>query len=119
MIAKHCKNLLKSRILIRQSKCCYQTGQAGVFGDRPRKASEIEDKIGIEGNAMRKSFQKTQNVLAHTFISVDYKSRSENPNAYRLVSAFRSFGHKYAAVNPVPCDTSANSNRLVYLQSTI
>ena len=35
-------------------------------------------------------------------VVVDHDARNASPNLHRLVSAFRSSGHKYARTNPVP-----------------
>ena len=35
-------------------------------------------------------------------VIVDHDARNASPNLHRLVSAFRSCGHKYARTNPVP-----------------
>jgi 2-oxoglutarate dehydrogenase complex dehydrogenase (E1) component-like enzyme len=39
---------------------------------------------------------------------VDWSSRSAQSNAFRLVSAFRSVGHRHADINPVPYAKEVN-----------
>ena len=35
-------------------------------------------------------------------VAVDHNAHNASPNLHRMVSAFRSCGHKYARTNPVP-----------------
>ncbi|XP_061393464.1 probable 2-oxoglutarate dehydrogenase E1 component DHKTD1 homolog, mitochondrial [Musca vetustissima] len=59
-----------------QQRCCYHS-EKGIFGYRPRKARE---------------FKVPEEVV---------QSRNAQGNVYRWVEAYRKYGHKLAAVNPI------------------
>jgi len=79
----------------------YQSGAAGIYGHADPGALE---RLRRESEAD---------------VVVDHDARNASPNLHRLVSAFRSCGHKYARTNPVPMahQTPSSSSDAAELQA--
>ncbi|KAI8130304.1 putative 2-oxoglutarate dehydrogenase E1 component DHKTD1 [Lucilia cuprina] len=67
-----------------QQRCCYHS-EKGVFGYRPKKQRE---------------YKVPEDVL---------QSRNAQGNVYRWVEAYRKYGHKLAAVNPISIKSQQSS----------
>ena len=100
-VPKH--HLGKSNVIFAIVRRNYQSNN-GVYGSRPKLIAEYEAKLQSQGNGACIHVHSKRNVTSVSFFSVkvNYEARAALPNVYRLVSAFRCEGHKFAKVNPVP-----------------
>ena len=86
----------------------YQSGAAGVYGHNPGALERLRSVRFPAACFPTKRIRLCTNEIhicrgeSEAGVVVDHDARNASPNLHRLVSAFRSSGHKYARTNPVP-----------------